>query len=436
MKKMSLRAGKLMAAAGIFLMMTGIPSVRSFASEDRTPVNKVSLLFDSDIKLGEDGCDVDVSVNDDDAPYEVGSVSVMNAPEDTWNVVESPVVEVELSTVSDDYYFNKTNSAGFILKLKKNDTIKDVQFKKAARENDKTSLTLTVTLQFKMYDDERTMVFAPSNVKWSEDTIGIGTWERPAGNKYYQVRMEKDRTVLERTERTNATSMDFRTWISEPGKYRFQVRNVDERGNKSKWISSGRIEVTEDMTDVMLGEKTGPSSNSASSEESGSLNAAEGWQKTADGRYWWKNANGSYPENQWKKIGSTWYYFDGGGYMVTGWRNVNGTWYYLSADGAMLSGWRKLSGTWYYLGTDGSMSVGWTKVSGKTYFTDNDGKMVTGWSYIGNRWYYFTADGAMVMGWQKIDGKDYYFSTETGAMYVGCTTPDGAQVGTDGARIS
>ncbi len=423
------KVAKLAMALGVFLMAAGIASVSGYAAEEKTPINKVNLLFESDIEIGEDGCDVDVTVNDDDAAYVVESASVINAPDDTWNVVESPVVEVDLVTVSDDYYFNKTNSSGFILKLKKSNYIKNVQFKKATRQDERTSLTLTVTLQFKMYDDENKIIYAPTNVKWSDDTVGVGNWERPAGNKYYQVRLEKDRVVMDRTERTNATTMDFRTWISEPGKYRFQVRNVDERGNKSKWISSVRIDVTADMTDVIRGEKSETTSSNTTV-------TVEGWQKTADGRYWWKNANGSYPENQWQKIEGVWYYFGGGGYMAVGWTKVNGAWYYLSADGAMLSGWQKLAGSWYYLGSDGAMAEGWTKVSGKTYFTGSDGKMVTGWNNIGNRWYYFSSDGAMVTGWQKIDGKEYYFSTETGAMYVGGTTPDGARVGTDGARIS
>ena len=45
----------------------------------------------------------------------------------------------------------------------------------------------------------------------------------------------------------------------------------------------------------------------------------------------------------------------------------------------------------------------------------------------------------MRTGWQIIDGKAYYFNASsegvTGAMLANTTTPDGYQVGADGAMI-
>ena len=40
----------------------------------------------------------------------------------------------------------------------------------------------------------------------------------------------------------------------------------------------------------------------------------EGWQKGKAG-YWYQNADGSYPKNQWKEINSKWYHFNKDGYM-------------------------------------------------------------------------------------------------------------------------
>lgn len=88
----------------------------------------------------------------------------------------------------------------------------------------------------------------------------------------------------------------------------------------------------------------------------------EGWQKTADGRWWWQNADGSYPANAWKLIDHHWYLFDSAGYMVTGWHRWdgricdpapgNGDWFFLdNTTGGLLEGacWRSRE--------DGAMDV-------------------------------------------------------------------------------
>lgn len=57
------------------------------------------------------------------------------------------------------------------------------------------------------------------------------------------------------------------------------------------------------------------------------------WVKEND-RWWYKNADGSYPKNKWQKINDQWFYFDEEGYMKSD------SWvgdYYVGKDGAMLS---------------------------------------------------------------------------------------------------
>ncbi|PST31447.1 endolysin-like domain-containing protein [Enterocloster lavalensis] len=65
----------------------------------------------------------------------------------------------------------------------------------------------------------------------------------------------------------------------------------------------------------------------------------EGWQRSADGRYWWQRVDGTWPANCWQLINHHWYLFDGGGWMVTGWHRWNGK-MVDSADG---------TGDWYFL---------------------------------------------------------------------------------------
>lgn len=125
--------------------------------------------------------------------------------------------------------------------------------------------------------------------------------------------------------------------------------------------------------------------------------------------------------------------------------NQNG-WYHFNAGGVMDTGWfRDVYLDWYYCNT---AKDGWL------------GKLKTGWHYdaIDKNWYYLDTDtGRMATGWKKIEGKWYYFtpqntaetyyydgSTEKwvykqnqerplGSMYSNELTPDGYQVGADGA---
>ena len=61
--------------------------------------------------------------------------------------------------------------------------------------------------------------------------------------------------------------------------------------------------------------------------------AADAQWKRNDKGWWYEEANGVYPTNQWKLINNKWYYFDNIGYMLEN-RWVGN--YYVGADGAML----------------------------------------------------------------------------------------------------
>lgn len=122
--------------------------------------------------------------------------------------------------------------------------------------------------------------------------------------------------------------------------------------------------------------------------------AAGSWQTTG-GRWWWRNADGSYPRSCWKQIDDAWYLFDGSGYMLTGWQKVNGTWYYLHGSGAMATGWTKVGGSWYWFNGSGAMQTGWLQLDGTWYWLSSSGAMVTGWQQVSGTWYYFYGSGAM-----------------------------------------
>ena len=192
------------------------------------------------------------------------------------------------------------------------------------------------------------------------------------------------------------------------------------------------------------------SSQQNSSQQNSSQQQNAGWV-ASNGRWWYRNADGSYPANCWQKIDGSWYHFDAQGWMQTGWLKDGGTWYYLNPSGAMATGWINLGGTWYYLSGSGAMVTGWQNIHGAWYYFDGSGAMQTGWINLGGTWYYLSGSGAMVTGWQKIDGSWYYFDGSgamyanrwcgdyylgsSGAMLTNAWTPDGYYVGSDGRWI-
>ncbi len=108
-------------------------------------------------------------------------------------------------------------------------------------------------------------------------------------------------------------------------------------------------------------------------------------------------------------------------------------------------GWRYNPDGWWYLKTDGSWARdGWQCIDYRWYYFDDKGHAKTGWlDDGGNRYYLNPVDdgtlGSMRTGWQIIDGKAYYFNASSqgtlGALLTNTTTPDGYQVGADGAAV-
>ena len=156
--------------------------------------------------------------------------------------------------------------------------------------------------------------------------------------------------------------------------------------------------------------------------------AATGWNKNNTG-WWWENADGSYPANAWKQVGSTWYYFDGSGAMLTGWQQINGTWYYMYDSGAMASDtyigsyYVDASGAWITDTSATASSFGWIKDNTGWWYRHEDGSYTrNGWEKIDKQWYYFNASGYMHTGWLK-SGKYWYYLQPSGAMaknmYIG-----------------
>ena len=168
------------------------------------------------------------------------------------------------------------------------------------------------------------------------------------------------------------------------------------------------------------------------------------WMIT-NGKWWYRNEDGTYPSNGWRMIDGQWYHFDASGYMQTGWLILGNTWYYLTGSGAMATGWTQVGNALYYLNASGAMQTGWVSLDGSWYFLNASGALQTGWIYVNRTWYYgdpetgalledewlddtyyLRAGGSMATGWALVDGVWYYFnasgvkqtSTWVGNYYV------------------
>lgn len=118
-------------------------------------------------------------------------------------------------------------------------------------------------------------------------------------------------------------------------------------------------------------------------------NHTAGWQLTND-KWWYREADGSFPALTWRKIKNHWYRFDANGYAKTGWYLEDGYWYYLMPlpyngipECAAATGWMYIDGFWYYFNPekDGdypecSMNADCKVINNKKYHFNSSGQWI------------------------------------------------------------
>lgn len=108
-------------------------------------------------------------------------------------------------------------------------------------------------------------------------------------------------------------SVDFSSMITQTGRYTFQVRTVNRyvTSNKSKWVSSERWEIDEELLQSIR-TTAGNSNNNyynGNTSTSNPFGSVSGWQYDTVGR-WYKNYDGTWPASRWQQIDGFWYYFN------------------------------------------------------------------------------------------------------------------------------
>lgn len=325
---------KKLTAAVLSALLAGMMAMPALAAETRTKIEKVSLTFTA-YDNGDEGEYGEVEVTGEGSTYSVEDVEFLSSSAATGSGY--PRIKVTLYA-DDDYYFGSSNKSLFSL------SGEGATYVSASLRDSKQRAVVTV--QLKKYSGAQADV--AEDVDW--DYEGSGNWSEVPNAAYYEVRLKRGNTVIGDVLKIDDTTVDFRSMITQTGRYTFQVRTVNRyvTANKSKWVSSERWEVDEEILQ-MLRQSSGSTNNYYNSGNNNYNNnytasnpfaSITGWQLDNVG-YWYRNYDGTYPASAWQQINGFWYYFNASGYMaVNQWVVTNGYYYYVGADGKMLTNTR------------------------------------------------------------------------------------------------
>lgn len=104
-----------------------------------------------------------------------------------------------------------------------------------------------------------------------------------------------------------------------------------------------------------------------------------GWQQEETGKWWYRNNDGSYPTNSWKKINDNWFYFDERGYAYQNrWLKYKNEWYYFDKDCYMVHDkWITIGEETFYFNDWGTCHLNYTRViNGKLYAFNERGALI------------------------------------------------------------
>lgn len=289
------------------LIFSCIGTFMTYAAS-KSKVGKIYLMIDSNAGIEDDGDYVSVTAygNNTDRFF-VDNAEIINDDGGVWTNSYTPEIEITIFVQDEElYYFSGNSRSDFKLEL--SSSVKDrydkVEFVKAQRKDNNSTLILTVRLLFDK-DADISRAIEPTEVKWDTSQNGCGVWNASKSAKYYQIQLIKDGEEKGEIISIYNTKYDFEKCLIDAGSYQFKIRSVKASNNsKSRWVVSDTLNVN----DV---------------ENSGQwlLENGIGWR--------WQKSDGSYEMNQWKKISEKWYYFDSEGYMATGWIKVDEVYYFL-----------------------------------------------------------------------------------------------------------
>lgn len=189
---------------------------------------------------------------------------------------------------------------------------------------------------------------------WDEgESYVAGLWDETEDKTSYKVQLYKGTKKIGSLQTTNKAKMVFSKLIADNGSGSYHFTVYPTKGGKNMLVRSETIVIESDYLAAIkknlksTSNTTGNTGGTSGSGQSGGPGVAassvispasgiEGWNRLANGSWWWKNTDGSIKKEDWLLDKENWYYFDQNGIMQTGWIKYRDLWYYCGADGAML----------------------------------------------------------------------------------------------------
>ena len=292
-------------AVGAIAFLTAFPAFGAKRKYVTTVSLEIQAEIEPDTAFGEE----DIRIEEDSNRFYVDGYEVRNSGF-AWQRDTVPEIRITLRG-EEDYYFQPLSTDDVRLKG-------GAEFIKASRQDGGATLLLDVRLPA-LWPTLGDM----AGVELSQE--GFASWPSDPRASEYQVRIYRDGELLGTPliTRTNRVNCRERMTKGETS-YRVMVRPVNkyEAAYRGEWVPSNTIYITGDQAVRFREDPQGGGGR---------------WMQEADGRWWYRREDGSYPANEWMELDGEWYFFGPDGYMQTGWIAWEGKEYYCSENGNMLT---------------------------------------------------------------------------------------------------
>lgn len=283
-----------------------------------TKVSSISLVVDSEIKVGDEYNIDDVTIETKSDKYVIGDMEFENDGYE-WGATDTPVIKVYVEA-NDGYYLSVTA---------KNIKIKGAEYASGKKVDSKTML---LTLRLPSLSQSLGEI---GSVRW--DSNSAGSWDEAYNAGLYEVRLYRDGKTVKSIQAAE-TSINFASMMLKEGNYTFKVRAVNKvkADVKSEWVESSGVHIDKATADQNKAVYGNSSSGLENPGQAATAQVQDGWNKDGTG-WWFRNTDGTYTTNNWQQIDGKWYFFNNSGYMQTGWILWNYQYYYCDdANGDML----------------------------------------------------------------------------------------------------
>lgn len=309
------------AVAGLLAVMMAMPA---YGATKRKKITSITLDIQADIEPGTEIGQEDIEIESGSKRFEVDGYEVLNQGF-TWGRDMTPQLRITL-TAQENYYFVSLAKDKVVLKGGATPV-------KATRQDSGATLLLDVKLP-----SLQNAMSSLENVVLSDQ--GIASWPVVVNASGYEVRVCRNGKGVGEVMTTTAATLNCRERMTKGDEsYTVRVRSVNEydKENKGEWVESPSVYISSEQAAQFRENPDGGTGK---------------WEQNQEGRWIYRNEDGTFTQNGWKEIAGKWYFFDPEGLMQTGWIQWDGKEYYCSENGDMLTDC--LTPDSYLVGEDGA----------------------------------------------------------------------------------